>query len=50
MKKILIQTLDITYAFIVGFAVVMAGLIILFLLGAVSIFLCNVFMAGWRFM
>jgi hypothetical protein len=50
MKKILIQALDITYAFIVGFAVVMAGLIILFLLGAVSSFLCNVFMAGWRFM
>jgi len=50
MKKILIQALDITYAFIVGFAVVMAGLIILFLLGAVSSFLYNVFMAGWRFM
>ena len=50
MKKIFIQALDIIYAFIVGFAVVMAGLIVLFLLGAISSFLYNVFMAGWRFM
>jgi hypothetical protein len=49
MKKILTKILDITYAFVVGFAVVMAGLISLFLLGAISSFLCNVFMAGWRF-